>query len=131
MLMNAILIKWIKLSPYPNFFKAEKRKSQSTLSKDLRKCKDITERFLFSSLDTSIISRTVERELFYFLIAADCFSPIIVSNVFYSRFLRIVVYGSLICNIVFITTFYIYDRYDSCPRSNTHGTKLFPGVINI
>ena len=58
-------------------------------------------------------------KLFYFLIAADWFSPIMVSNAFCSRFLRIVVYGSVVCNILFIA-FFIFDRYDSCFGSSTH-----------
>ena len=61
-----------------------------------------------------------------FLIAADWFSAIIVSDAFCSRFLRIVVHGSAVCNIFFIT-FFIYGIYYSCSRSNTCGTKLFPG----
>ena len=26
---------------------------------------------------------------------------------------------------------YIYDGYDSCSTANTHGTKDFPGLINV
>ena len=83
----------MNLSPYPNFCKAEKIKSQSTLSKAFGKSKDIVERFLFSLFDTSIMSRIVERvyKIVLFLIAADWFSNIIVSNIFCIWFLRIVV----------------------------------------
>ena len=44
---------------------------------------DIKERFLFSLFDTSIMLRVVERacKIVLFLIAADWFSPIIVSTV--------------------------------------------------
>ena len=76
--------------------------------------------------DTSIMSQVIERVckiVLFFLIAADCFSPVIVSNLFYSWFLIIAVFGSVAWDIVFIT-FFIYDRYDSCSRSNTHGAKL-------
>ena len=71
----------MNLFPYSNF---QKIISQSTLSKALIKSKDIAERFLFSLFDTSIMSRIVERvcKTVLFLIAADCFSPIVVSNVF-------------------------------------------------
>ena len=59
-------------------------KSQSTLSKALRKSKDITARFLFNLIDTSITSRMVESvcKIVLFLIGTDFFSPIIASNVF-------------------------------------------------
>ena len=26
---------------------------------------------------------------------------------------------------------YIYDRYDSCLRANSHGAKNFPGIISV
>ena len=68
MLVKATLITWMHLSPYPNFYKAEKAKSQSTVSKDLRKYKDITERFLSSLFGTSIMLQKVEeyKKLLYF-----------------------------------------------------------------
>ena len=68
----------MNLPPYQNFGETEKIKSQSTLSKNLRKFEDITGRFLFSLFDTSIMSRIVERvcKIVLFLIAAGWFSPI-------------------------------------------------------
>ena len=65
--------------PYANFPKAGKVKSKSKLSKALRKISDITDKFLFSLLDTSMISRIVESvwRMVLFLIAAVWFSTII------------------------------------------------------
>ena len=82
-LVHATLIMGMNLSPYPN----ELRQSR----KDKTNSKDITERLLFSFFDTSIMSQIVERrcKFILFLIASDWFSPIIVSNVFCIRFLRI------------------------------------------
>ena len=28
-------------------------------------------------------------------------------------------------------TFFLYDRYDPCSRADTHGAKVFPGLINV
>ena len=68
-------------------------KSQYTLSKALKKSKDITARFLINLIDTSIASQMVERacNIVLFLIEVDWFLPIIASKVFCIRFLRIVV----------------------------------------
>ena len=62
--------------------------------KDKINSKDITERFLFSLFDSSIMTQIVERMCIYskvipFLIASDC-SPIIVtrSNVFLHLILK-------------------------------------------
>ena len=78
--------------------------------------KDITERFLFSLFDRSIMSQIVERvcKIILFLMTSDWFSLIIVSNVSCIRFLRIssinfivqVEMGLYFYNIFFIT-FYI------------------------
>ena len=38
---------------------------------------------------------------------------------------------SLQLPIVFFITFFIYDRYDSCSRSNIHGSKASPEAINF
>ena len=71
----------MNLSPYQNLCKAEKKKINS---------KDITERFLFSLYDTSIMSQIVERVQNYsILIAPDWCSPTMVSNVSCIRFLKI------------------------------------------
>ena len=53
---------------------------------------DITERLLFSLFDTSNKSQIIEIicKIILFLIAAECFSVIIVTEVFCMRFLRIV-----------------------------------------
>ena len=59
------------------------------------------------------------------IIVTDWFSPIIVPNVFCSRFLRIMVHGSVVCIIFFITLF-TFDRYDSCSKNKTSGAKLSP-----
>ena len=61
MLVNATLIMWMNLSPYPYFCKIEKTKFQLILLKALKKSKDYTERFLLRLFDTLIISRKVER----------------------------------------------------------------------
>ena len=102
--------------------------------KDKINSKDITEIFLFSLFDSSIMSQIVERVCIVKFSIFNNFSLVFTyystSNFFCSRFLRIVVYGSVVCYIFFIT-FFIFDRYDSCSRSNTHGAKLSPGVINI
>ena len=37
--------------------------------------------------------------------------------------------GSVAFNI-FLITFFIYGRCDSCSRADTHGAKVFPGLIN-
>ena len=53
--------------------------------KDKINSKDITERFLFSLLDSSIMTEIVERvysKVIIFLIASDWCSPITVTNVF-------------------------------------------------
>ena len=78
--------------------------------------KDITERFLFSLFDRSIMSQIVERvcKIILFLMTSDWFSLIIVSNVSCIWFLRIssinfivqVEMGLYFYNIFFIT-FYI------------------------
>ena len=66
----------MNLSPYPNLRKAEKIKSAF---------KDITERFLFSLFDSSIMTQIVERvctvKVIIFLIASNWCSLIIVTNV--------------------------------------------------
>ena len=52
-----------------------------------------TEKFLFSLFETSIMSRMVERvcKIVLILTAADWFSPIILTNVYCIRFIRIVI----------------------------------------
>ena len=54
------------------------------IRKDKINSKDITERFLFSLFDSSIMTQIVERvySKVIFLIASDWCSPIIVTNVF-------------------------------------------------
>ena len=54
--------------------------------KDKINSKDITERFLFSLFDSSIMTQIVERvySKVIFLIASDWCSPIIVTNVFFT-----------------------------------------------
>ena len=55
--------------------------------KDKINSKDITERFLFSLFDSSIMTQIVERvysKVIIFLIASDWCSPIIVTNVFFA-----------------------------------------------
>ena len=58
--------------------------------KDKLNAKDITERFLFSDFETSIMSQ-IERvcKIILFLIASDWCSPVIESNGFCIRLLRI------------------------------------------
>ena len=54
--------------------------------KDKVKHKDITERFLFSLFDSSMMTQIVERvysKVIIFLIASDWCSSIIVTNVFF------------------------------------------------
>ena len=67
-------------------------KSQSTLSKALRKSKEIAAYCLLSVLDISVTSIVVEsvRDILLFSIVADLFSPIITYKVFSMRFLKIV-----------------------------------------
>ena len=59
--------------------------------KDKINSKYITERFLFSLFDTSIMSQIVERvcKISLFIIASDWCLPIIVSSVSRIQFLRI------------------------------------------
>ena len=55
--------------------------------KDKINSKDITERFLFSLFDSSVMTQIVERvysKVIIFLIASDWCSPIIVTNVFFA-----------------------------------------------
>ena len=37
---------------------------------------------------------------------------------------------SIVCNLFFIT-FLTCDRSDSCSRADTHGAKIFPGLIKV
>ena len=57
--------------------------------KDKINAKDITERFLFSLFNTSVMPQIIERMYIPFSIASGWCSPIIVSNVSCIRFLRI------------------------------------------
>ena len=76
---------------------------------------------LFSLFETSTTSQIIESvcKISLFLIAGDCFSVIIVTEIFFMQFLRIVGYkfdslngwdGSVVGNIFFIS-FFIYGRY--------------------
>ena len=59
--------------------------------KDKINSKDITERFLFSLFDSSIMTQIVERvysKVIIFLIASDWCSPIIVTNFFLNLILK-------------------------------------------
>ena len=59
--------------------------------KDKINSKDITERFLFSLFDSSIMTQIVERvysKVIIFLIASDWCSPIIVTNFFLRLILK-------------------------------------------
>ena len=59
--------------------------------KDKINSKDITERFLFSLFDSSIMTQIVERvysKVIIFLIASDWCSPVIVTNVFFHLILK-------------------------------------------
>ena len=59
--------------------------------KDKINSKDITERFLFSLLDSLIMTQIVERvysKVIIFLIASDWCSPIIVTNAFLHLILK-------------------------------------------
>ena len=88
MLVYATLIIQMNFAPYPNLQDGkDKIPIYSTIDFD-----NITERFLFSSFDTSTTSQIIECVciIVLFLIAADCFSLIIVTEVFFMRFLRIV-----------------------------------------
>ena len=55
--------------------------------KDKVKAKHITERFLFSLFDSSMMTQIVERvhsKVIIFLIASDWCSPVMVTNVFFA-----------------------------------------------
>ena len=125
------------LTPYEyisilELLQSRKDKIPSNSFKGLRKSTDITERSFIQfiwQIDYVTNSRKSMWNCSIFLIVADCFSLIIVTNLFCSRCLRIVVYGSVVCSN-FCVTFFIDDRYDFCSRSNTHGAVLSPGVIN-
>ena len=71
----------MNLPPYPNLCKAEKLKSQSTLR--------ILQRDFYSVyLTHQLCNKWLEGvKVFYF--NSFCFSPIIVYNVFYIKFLRV------------------------------------------
>ena len=61
------------------------------IRKDKINSKDITERFLFSLFDSSIMTQIVKRvhsKVIIFLIASDWCSPIIVTNVFLRLILK-------------------------------------------
>ena len=79
MSVYATLIMRMNLTPYPNFCKSEEIKSQSTLPKTLR----ILQRGFNS------IYLTYQLHIVLFLIAADCFSFVIVTEVYCIQFLRI------------------------------------------
>ena len=88
MLVYATLMKQMNFSPYPNFCKTEKTKFPIHSTKDFY---DITERLsfsLFGTLTTSQITESVCK-IVLFLIAADYFSVIIVTEAFCMPFLRI------------------------------------------
>ena len=76
----------MNLTPYPNFCKRDKIPIHST--KDFE---DIAERHLFNLFDISTTSQIIESacKVILFLIVADCFSFVIVTEVYYMRFLRI------------------------------------------
>ena len=38
--------------------------------------------------------------------------------------------GSVVCDIL-LSSFFIYDKYGSSFRANTHGAKVFTGLINV
>ena len=74
----------MNFAPYPNLQDGkDKIPIYSTIDFD-----DITERFLFSLFDTSTTPQIIERvcKIVLFLIAADCFSVIIVTEVFWMQF---------------------------------------------
>ena len=74
----------MNLFPYLNLCKAEKIKSKIN-------SKDITERFLFSLFDSSIMAQIGERvysKVIIFLIASDWCSPIIVTIAFLDLILK-------------------------------------------
>ena len=76
--------------------------------KDKINSKDITERFLFSLFDSSIMTQDGNMAQYEF--------------------------NSLSLKVKFTISFlspFIYGRYDSCCIGNIHGVKLSLGVINI
>ena len=87
MLVYATLIIQMNFAPYPNLQDGkDKIPIYSTIDFD-----DITERFLFSLFDTSTTSQIIGLCIIVlFLIEADCFSVIIVTEVFFMQFLKIV-----------------------------------------
>ena len=105
-LVNVTLIMLTNLSPFSNFCKAEKTKSLSALWKIFIQ--------LIWHIDYVANSRKSMQNCSFFLIAADWFPPIIASNAFCSRFLRIVVYGSVVCNVSFITFSSIWVCSSQC-----------------
>ena len=78
----------MNFAPYPNL---QDRKDKIPIYSTID-FEDITERFFFSLFDTLTTSQIIESVciVVLFLIAADCFSVIIVTEVFFMRFLRIV-----------------------------------------
>ena len=77
----------MNFSPYPNLqIRRNKIPIRST-----KGCVDIAERFLFNLFGTSTASQIIESacKIAFFLIAADCFSFAIVTEVYYMRCLRI------------------------------------------
>ena len=60
--------------------------------------------------------QSVERVTVLFLYQLTGFHLLLYLMFFRSRFLRITVYGSVVCNIFFMAVF-LSDRYDSCSKS--------------
>ena len=80
--------------------------------KDKVNSKDITERFLFSIFDSTIMTQD--------------------GNM--AQYMAQYEFNSLSLKVKFAISFlspFIYGRYDSCCIGNIHGVKLSLGVINI
>ena len=73
MSVYATLIMWTNLSPYPNFYKEEKIKSQSNLSKVWENLNIIYRKIVIQFTGHLIMPQIVERacEIVLFLIAAN------------------------------------------------------------
>ena len=128
MLLNTTSIILINMFLYPSICKAEKTKSQSNLSK-----------VLIHFTDTLIMSRLLKvllkyLKLFFFVLATEWLSSIIVSNICCNRFLS----SMWVCILqYFFITIFIYDIFkyffwiDSYSGSSNHGASPSPRVINI
>ena len=117
-LVYATWIMWMNLSPYPNLCKVEKTKSA------LRALKKDYLFIQFIWLVNYVTNSTVYSKVILFLIASDWWFSIIA----FKYYLQSILKNCSIWVCLFIT-FFIFDRYDSCSRSNTHGAKLSPEVI--